>query len=1029
MKTKVLIVDDHPVTRSGIRYILELNGQFNIIGEAKDGVDAIKKVSDKKPDIVIMDVSMPEISGIEATKQITKTQPDIKVIALSIHSGQKFVKEMLQAGAAGYILKDEAPEELITAIDKIIKGDIYLSSGVTRVALSKEETEPVEIGPEILKTKLLRPPDLPSYLVRNRIIDLLERNVTNPFSLISAGAEYGKSITVSQWLGHTARIYAWISLDEEHNNLQIFLSYMVAAIEQVIPGSLNQTAKAIAGEELPEFGKLSYIVFNDLCEIEKELILVLDNYHKIHEVKIHQFIDQWLSFPPPSLHLSIISRLDPPIQLNSLRLTGRITEIRMDSLSFTKREIEEFFKLNLNIDLSNKVVDILYRKTEGWIIPLRLASKAMEKADNLQKVMESFEGGLEAISVHLVSEVLSRQPENIQNALLVSSVLNRFCSDILDEVYLFDKDLSGKQLIDFMVAEDMFVINLDTENRWFRYNHLIQDLLQEQLFDKHRREEINRYYSKASFWCEKNGFLEEAMDYAVAIFDYGRAKEVILKHRLDLLVNSEFSQLEKLLQKIPVSVIELDPELILVECYIQWKHYNFTRLGELEEKMNLLITNLEEDSYVFGEFNFFISINSLFLKEDLALAIKYLDMALALVPESVTGIRGLLEFHQMIYYQLDGKFEEISQKFYNLIRKNIEPNRLNYLIQGFIVASMNQANMNEAEKNFLSAISLARKSKIKETIGSALYLSGSIMIRKGFMKQAIDYFKDVMDIRNFMQFRAIVDIYTGLSISYNLMNDNTKAVEIINSLERHIIGLGDYFKNFLWSTRIRHHLINKDYKMVRKLLPDYNPGVFDPILRLDVPEITHARALVTLGMRENLEKAEKELADLETRTAGLQNKIHLLEVKILQSILFDKLGRSDDAIKALLSSFDISENEEIILFYLELGELFISLINKMPNDIRNTSFVTGIIKKINVYTGQQTRSTPDKTKNVLTNREMEVLKYIADGLRNQEIADRLFNTEDTIKKHIYNMFQKMGVKNRLSLVSKAIEHGILEDKE
>jgi DNA-binding NarL/FixJ family response regulator len=155
MKTKVLIVDDHPVTRSGIRYILELNGQFNIIGEAKDGVDAIEKVSDKQPDIVIMDVSMPEISGIEATKHITKIQPDVKVIALSIHSGQKFVKEMLQAGAAGYILKDEAPEELISAIDKIIRGDIYLSSGVTRVALRKEETEPIEIGPKILKTTFL----------------------------------------------------------------------------------------------------------------------------------------------------------------------------------------------------------------------------------------------------------------------------------------------------------------------------------------------------------------------------------------------------------------------------------------------------------------------------------------------------------------------------------------------------------------------------------------------------------------------------------------------------------------------------------------------------------------------------------------------------------------------------------------------------------------------------------------------------------------------------------------------------------
>ena len=337
--------------------------------------------------------------------------------------------------------------------------------------------------------------------------------------------------------------------------------------------------------------------------------------------------------------------------------------------------------------------------------------------------------------------------------------------------------------------------------------------------------------------------------------------------------------------------------------------------------------------------------------------------------------------------------------------------------------------MNEAEKNFLSAIALARKNKMKEDLFSALHLSGSIMIRKGFPKQAVDYYKEALDIRSTIQFRAIVDIHVGLVISYSLMNDNSKAEEVINSLERHITGLSEYFRNFLWSARIRQYLINNDYKMVRKLLPDYNPGVFDPILWLDVPEITHARALVSIGMKENLARAEKELTRLETKTAGLQNKVHLLEVKVLQSILFDKLGRGDDAEKALLSSFDISEKEEIILFYIELGDMFISLINKMPNDIRNTAFVTRIIKEINAHTGKQNKSAPDKTKNVLTNREMEVLKYIADGLRNQEIADRLFNTEDTVKKHIYNMFQKMGVKNRLSLVSKAIEHGILEENE
>jgi len=263
--------------------------------------------------------------------------------------------------------------------------------------------------------------------VGKRIIDLLVRDVTNPFALRSAGAESGKGIAVSQWWGHSARSCAWISLDEEHNDLQIFLAYLVTAIERLMPGSLNQTAEVIAGDELPPFRKLSYIVFNDLCDIEKELILVLDNYHKIHEIKIHQLFDEWLRFPPPNLHLSIIARLDPPVQMNTLRLTGRMTEVRMDSLSFTKKEIKEFFKQNLNIDLSSKAVDILYRKTEGWIIPVRLVSKVMEEVENVHKVLDSLEGSLESISEHLVSEVLSRQSEVIQDAFLVSSVLNRFC--------------------------------------------------------------------------------------------------------------------------------------------------------------------------------------------------------------------------------------------------------------------------------------------------------------------------------------------------------------------------------------------------------------------------------------------------------------------------------------------------------------------------------------------------------------------------------------------------------------------------
>ena len=136
MVVKVVIVDDHPVFLAGIRTILESNKEVLLIGEAKDGQEAIKLVAEKLPDIVVMDISMPHMDGIQATKHIRSTFPDTKVLALSIHSGKRFIKEMLDAGASGYLLKDSAPDELVTAIFKISEGDMYLSSTITRSALS-----------------------------------------------------------------------------------------------------------------------------------------------------------------------------------------------------------------------------------------------------------------------------------------------------------------------------------------------------------------------------------------------------------------------------------------------------------------------------------------------------------------------------------------------------------------------------------------------------------------------------------------------------------------------------------------------------------------------------------------------------------------------------------------------------------------------------------------------------------------------------------------------------------------------------
>ena len=138
---KILIVDDHPLFLAGLRALFKLEKEMEICGEAKNGQEAISQAKQLKPDVVIMDINMPGVNGIDATRKILSMAANTKILALSIHSDKRFVKEMLDAGAVGYLLKDDAPEELVKAIEITSNGDMFLSPRITRVALSNDETE------------------------------------------------------------------------------------------------------------------------------------------------------------------------------------------------------------------------------------------------------------------------------------------------------------------------------------------------------------------------------------------------------------------------------------------------------------------------------------------------------------------------------------------------------------------------------------------------------------------------------------------------------------------------------------------------------------------------------------------------------------------------------------------------------------------------------------------------------------------------------------------------------------------------
>lgn len=131
-KIGIFLVEDHTILREGLRALLTADPNFEIIGEAADGREAVRFVEKQVPDLILMDLSMPRMTGMDAIREIKKRYPATKIIALTVHKTEEYLRTTLQAGADGYVLKDATHEELMLAIQNVLKGKTYLSPGVSK---------------------------------------------------------------------------------------------------------------------------------------------------------------------------------------------------------------------------------------------------------------------------------------------------------------------------------------------------------------------------------------------------------------------------------------------------------------------------------------------------------------------------------------------------------------------------------------------------------------------------------------------------------------------------------------------------------------------------------------------------------------------------------------------------------------------------------------------------------------------------------------------------------------------------------
>jgi len=409
----------------------------------------------------------------------------------------------------------------------------------------------------VISTKLFRPDPRHQTVERTRLHDLLRLGCSLPLTLVVAPAGWGKSTLVADWLRQDRVSAGWVSLDGDDDDPHRFWRYLLLAAGQAGPGAgtaalrrLDAAKSDVLRDVLPTF-------INEAASSGAPLVLVLDDYHLITSAQVHASVAALLDRCPPQLHLVLITRADPPLQLSRLRVRGELAELRAEHLRFSLDEAQEFFGGRLGTQLPEQDVHRLVARTEGWAAGLQLAALRLKDRADPSAFIERFTGADWHIVNYLGEEVLTSQPSRVREFLLVTSILNRMCAPLCNAL---TGRADGAELITEVNRANLFLIPLDDERRWFRYHHLFGGLLRHELA-RTAPQQPSALHRRAAQWYAENGDPAEAIGHAIASGDDSLTSRLVAAHWRQHFNAGQLETVRQWLDALPAELVAMDPSL------------------------------------------------------------------------------------------------------------------------------------------------------------------------------------------------------------------------------------------------------------------------------------------------------------------------------------------------------------------------------------------------------------------------------------------------------------------------------------
>jgi LuxR family maltose regulon positive regulatory protein len=380
-----------------------------------------------------------------------------------------------------------------------------------------------------IETKLHAPNLRAEWVERPGLTDQLARAAAARLMLVDAPAGFGKTTLVAQWRASNAenRAFAWVSLDRADDDPSRLWWYIVGAFQRASPEFDGEAILRELRVQVPDVtGTVLPHLANELAALRTPVVLVLDDYHVIKEHSCHDQIAFLLAHLPSSAQIVLITRVDPPLPLARMRASGEMVEIRARELRFGPDETAALVHSVSGVRLSEANLADLAERTEGWPAGTYLAALSLRGHPSPHDFVREFTGDNRFIVDFLADEVLGRQPADVRQFLLQTSILSRFCAPLCDAV---TGSANAVEIIEILERENLFLVPLDDNRQWYRYHHLFAQLLRSQLALTGPGT-VRLLHRRASTWHQLSGSTQEGVSHSLAADDVGAAVDLITRH-------------------------------------------------------------------------------------------------------------------------------------------------------------------------------------------------------------------------------------------------------------------------------------------------------------------------------------------------------------------------------------------------------------------------------------------------------------------------------------------------------------------